>query len=321
MKKAVVLLVLLTIFAGYAAAEIVERIVARVNDEIVTMYDIRQKINDLRFEYKQMRKTLPRGSKRLRKLALDKLINNLLVMQKAKKDGVVISRVEVEDRLEKQAKRQKMTMAQFKKELQKKKITYQQYFDQIRKELIIRKLFQKAAKKDKKFKPTDADIQAYYNKLLKTKPKAISMFRVQHIFIYLHPSAGFTKRMRVEKRIEGARQALKRGSSLGYIARRYRARFKDFGFIIVKRGLKLPRYVYPIFGKSMFKGKKKDFKIVNEVPGWPGYHALKIVDVKPIPLEKVKNTIRGLLLQKKMAESLDNWIKSLRKSARIAINT
>ena len=324
MKKIAITAVLLALFTAGAAAEIVERIVARVNDEIVTMYDIREKMKDMRYQYRQLRKSLPAGYRAQRKLALDELINNMLVMQKAKKDGVVVSRVEVEDRLEKQAKSRKMTLAQFKKALKKKKIAYQKYFDQVRKQLVIRKLFRKTAAKDKGFRPTEKQVKAYYDKLKKTKPKKISMYRIQHIFIYLHPSAGFTQRLKVEKRIEGARKLVKAGYGLAYVARRYGARFKDFGYVQPGRN-KIPRYVMPVFmskyGKfQVFKGKKKDFKIVNEVPGWPGYHALKIVDIKPIPFKDVKHYIASILMQKRMASSLENWIKSLRKSAKITIN-
>jgi len=321
MKKRVLILVLLFVFAGSVTAEIVERIVARVNDDIVTIYDIKQQIAYLRYESRELRKPLPRSYRKLRKLALDKLINNLLVMQKAKKDGVAVSRLDVEDRLEKLAQSRKITLAQFKEELKKKNTSYEQYFDMIRKRLVIQKLFRKAAAKDKEFKPSEKEIQAYYEKLLKTQPQKISMYRIQHIFISLPPSTGFKRRMRVEKRIAGARAALKRGHNLAYIARRYGARFKDFGFVILRPGLDLPRYLYPIFARNMHAGKTKDFKIVDEVPGWPGYHALKIVAVKPVPFEKIKDTIASLMLHKKMARSLEKWIQSLRKSARIKINS
>ncbi len=95
------------------------------------------------------------------------------------------------------------------------------------------------------------------------------------------------------------------------IAGRHGARFKDFGF--VKISPDLPKYLYPVFDKNMYVGKYKDFKIVDEIPGVPGYHAVKVIETKPVPFDEVKDRIQQLLLEKKMADSMQDWVKNLRR--------
>lgn len=316
MKKFVTAVCLLLVFS--LNAEIVEKIVARVNDEIITMQDVEEKVKDLQSEYARQNKPAPGG---LAKTALDQLINDMLVMQKARKDGVVVSKLEVEDRMNKMLAAQNLTLEEFKKKLQAEKQSYEQVFSDMHRRLIIQKLFQKAmADKDggdKQFK--EEDVKAFYEQLRKDNPIHLTSYRVQHLYIPLSPAASFTDRLAVEKRIDKAREDVKRGFPLATVAGRYGARFKDFGF--VKISPDLPKYLYPVFDKNMYAGKYKDFKIVDEIPGFPGYHAVKVVELKPVPFEDVKDRIQQLLMEKKMADSMQDWVKNLRKEARIVINS
>jgi len=315
MKKSIIAVCLLFSFA--LSAEIVESIVAKVNDEIITMHDVRAKMSDVRVEYRRLKKGLPRD---LKKTALDLLINDILVMQKAKKDGVVVSRLEIEDRISKMLQTQKLTLEQFKKKLITEGQNYEQLFSEMRKRLIIQKLFRKSISDTSGgIKLKDEEVLAFYETLKKTNPLHLTSYHIQHIYIYLNPGADFSTRLTVEKRIEKARTQVKAGWALPLVARSNGARFKDFGF--VKISPDLPKYLYPVFDKNMYVGKYKDFKIVNEIPGVPGYHAVKVVGAKPIDFEDVKDRIRQLLMEKKMAESMEDWVKNLRKEARIVFNS
>ncbi len=95
----------------------------------------------------------------------------------------MVSKLEVEERLNKMLTAQNLTMDQFKKRLQAEKQSYDQVFSDMHRRLIIQKLFQKAmADKDGGSKQLkEEDVKAFYEKLRKDNPIHLTAYRVQHI--------------------------------------------------------------------------------------------------------------------------------------------
>ncbi len=287
------------------SGKIIERIVVKVNDEIITSYDVDQKVKELRKEKRRM----PRNVK---KYAQEQLINEKLVFQKAKKVGVMVTRIEVEDRIQKMASSNSKTLKEFKKVLKNEGYDYKEFYDKIKKQIIMQKLFHKESSSDKSkynLKSTDKEIKDYYKK------SKLKEYNVLHMYVRLSPNASFSTRSKAEDRMKKIKVALKKNKwNFSNIAKRYSDSWKDYGFIIP--GPKTPRFLFPLF-KSPHAGKLVDFRVVTELPKFPGFHAVFLKKMRRIPLEKVKRRIESMLRQKKMVKVLDIWVKTLRKNSSI----
>jgi len=294
---------IIMILANTVSAKIIEKIVVKVNDEIITMYDIYLKTRAIRTQYIRSRKRVPRN---LRKHALDQLIGEKLISQIAKKKGVIVSKNEVDDRMKKIIKRRKMTEKQFIAQLKKEKLSMAKFRAQMKLMLSRQKLFRKS-KKFANLKPNDKEIMKFYNKL---KPK---QFHVMHLYIRLNPHASFTVRARVENRIGKVRKMLKANKwNFAYIMR-FADIKKDYGFILPKR--EMPKYLFPVFSGRMYAGKMKEFRVVNEIPGYAGFHAVFVRATRLVPIAKIRSRIANMLYEKKLAGAVDAWVKTLRKDA------
>ena len=294
---------------------IVERIVAKVNNDIITGYDVIKKMNDMRSEARISKKRLPYP---LRKHALDKLINAKLVMQTAKKEGVMVTRIEIEDRIDRIRKSKNMTIDQFKRELKKEKSSYQKFYEKMKINIVMRKLFSKGKNKVKK--PTDKEIAAFYRK---NKYKLGKSRHVKHLFVRKHVGMGYLKRAKQEAKIDKIKAALKKNRwNFSNIARRYADSWKDYGFI--KASKDLPLVVRLAFSPKLKVGKViefYDYQVkLNGIPNFRGFHALFIVRSKPLPLKDIKNGIYRFVYEKNMTKAIDVWVKKLRKNAHVVIN-
>jgi hypothetical protein len=57
--------------------------------------------------------------------------------------------------------------------------------------------------------------------------------------------------------------------------------------------------------------------VVNEIPGFPGFHALFLADKRQVALDKVRDRISSAVYEDKLNDALEAWILSLRKGATI----
>ena len=85
-----ILLFLMLVFVSYSRAEIVERIVARINDEIVTLTELEE-------AYQGLTSALPGGEELPSKRELlERMVENRLLFQEAKRQGIKVSEGEVQ---------------------------------------------------------------------------------------------------------------------------------------------------------------------------------------------------------------------------------
>lgn len=309
-SRIVIGLLLVCTLAFQVSAVIVERIAVRVNDDIITMYQIRTKAEQIKSEYRQLRRRVPGN---LYKYAREQLIDEILVMQKAKKEGVLVNRLEIEDRISKLIKARNLTLKQFKQMLAKEGGSYKLFYERMKVKLTLQKLFNKVQRdREKSLTPSDKELLQHYRTM------TLEEYRIWHLFIYLSPRAKFSTRQAIETRIEKVRAALKQNRwKMPAIARYNRAQFKDFGY--VQPNPKLPKYLFPIFSGKLWVGKYKEFRIVNELPRYPGFHAIMVAGKRKIPFEKAKALVRNSLYEKKMGDAVERWVQTLRKDADIDI--
>jgi len=136
----------------------IDRVVAVVNDEAVTQYDVNDAKQAVLQQLKQQ-KVQPPSSDVLEKQVLERLITERSLMQVAKENGVKVDDTQIERAIARIAQDNKLTPDELRKELEKQGVPFAKYRDDVRNEIIMQRLREREV--DNKITVSDAEVDQY----------------------------------------------------------------------------------------------------------------------------------------------------------------
>ena len=155
--SAAIALLFLIISGNQASGEIVNRIAAIVNDDVITTNQIERKL----VEYKA-KPAIPSDSdmERIRRRMLNKLIEETLVEQRIKELKIQVSDADVEAAIRDVERSNKLNREQLKAALLQQGMTFEEYKENIHKELLHFRLLSKDVRK--KIMVTEQEVLDYF---------------------------------------------------------------------------------------------------------------------------------------------------------------
>ncbi len=295
---------------------VADRIAAIVNQEIIMLSEVDHWMNPLREEIQ----TDDRLEKRerlqeLRRKVLDRLIEERLIDQEAKRSGIKVTKKEIEAALEEIKERNHVTQEELEKALAKEGMTLEAFTRRIEKEIQRLKILQGVIKID--VKPGEKELLDFYRNHL-DRYRSPELYRPSHILFVVPKGASPEQVHEARKRCQQVLEKLKRGEDFGEMALLYSEDLsaKDHGDLgYFKKGELLPA-----FEKEALRLK------VGEVSGIVrtefGFHIIKLMDRKggePLPFEEVKERVRRDLYEKEAEKAFQQFISNLREKSVIEI--
>jgi parvulin-like peptidyl-prolyl isomerase len=236
--------------------------------------------------------------KSLQDQALQYLVQESELEQKAKGLGVTVTEKDVDARL-KQIKQQYFGGSQKKYEAQLKSqgLTEPQIKQDLHAQILSEKIYKKVTQD---VKVTDSDIQKYYTQHKTDYAQAASR-DVRHILV------------NNKKLADQLEQQLKTGADFGKLAKKYSkdpGSAANGGKLTVSKGQTVPE-----FDKAAFSLKTNEIsKPVHTQYGW---HIIEpLSDVKPAkqtPLKDVKASIKSQLENTKKQDAMNSWVADVKK--------
>ncbi|CEK09424.1 peptidylprolyl isomerase [Legionella hackeliae] len=147
LKRIALLMLLLSVLPVAEAAQPLDKVVAVVNEGVITESELNTQVDILRRQLEAKRMQLP-SDKVLRKQVLQHLIDVDLELQLAKQNDITVDSTELNDTINKIAAANNLSLTQLREEIVKQGLTWQNYRENIRKEMLISRLQQKAVGKD-----------------------------------------------------------------------------------------------------------------------------------------------------------------------------
>lgn len=315
-NRAVLVMVLLLLKGGLLRAEekMVDRLVAKINDEVILLSEFNRRADQIIKEYEKIL-TGPDKENKLKEIQrdiLEQMIDEKLILQKAKKERVHIADAEIDKGIDEIRDRFESEVA-FQNELSRQGATGSEFRENVAKQLKVIKLINQEVK-SKIAPPTEEEAKKYYeeNEEEMMSPEQV---RARHILIKtsedISQEAAKKKINEIydtvvknpdkfsanaEKYSEGP--SGKRGGDLGYFARGNMVKeFEDVAFKIEVGEISKPV-------KTRF-----------------GYHIIKVVGKKSSEkrmFEEVKDRLKNMLFQMKMEKEYENFLRDLRDEARIS---
>jgi peptidyl-prolyl cis-trans isomerase SurA len=195
----------------------VDRIVAVVNDEVITQNDLNERVSLVVRQLQRQGGQLPPADA-LSSQILERMINDLLQVQLAKETGIKIDDPTLDKTIERIAQENSMPMAEFRAALEKDGIKFPRFREDIRSEILLARLREREVENG--IVVTDAEVETEIAREAREK-SGDSEFRLAHVLVLVPPQASSDQ---IEQRRRKALQALaelRRGGNFAQVAAQY----------------------------------------------------------------------------------------------------
>ena len=313
MRKLFVILFLLVSFAGVSQAAVVDRIVAVVNNEIITLTELNKEtepfIERIEKTYKGSEKD--RVIEETRKTVLNRMVDTILVKQEAKRLNIVVKDSDVTNMINEMLKSRKMTMEQFKEMLAKDGLSLESYMEEAKDHLVRGRLANREIRS--KVMVTEQEIGEYY-KQHREEYEGREQVKLRQIVILCPATAPVEKKRECRAEIDSIMARLKAGEKFEVLAAKYSPQLGgEMGF--VEKGAMLQ----PV-EDAAFKLKVGEVSDIVESPA--GFHIIQLLDRRGAgikSLQSVREEILNKLTLEKSEKKFEEWMTDLRKKSHIEI--
>jgi parvulin-like peptidyl-prolyl isomerase len=288
-----ILIALLLISSTGVEARIIERIVAKVNEEIITLSEL----NGAKRAYAKLKGASPDEiSKEEVEEILRMMIQRLLILQEAKREKIEVSRSEIDEALERVRSRFEDEDS-FHKALLAQGYTLEDLVEDYKEELMYSKMI------DQKIR---SNITFTKEELSKIREGALTQIHVRHILLETHQKA---------KEVIGL---LEEGVSFEELASKMSLcptgeKGGDLGFITKGEMIKE-------FDEVAFALKDREIGVAKTPFG---YHVIQVLSRRPTPVEdlpRLEREAKERAWKKRFDEMMDEWVETLYKEAYIEVN-
>src|SRR5262245_3809979 len=298
-------------------ALMIDRIVARVNDDIITLSELQEEglplFERLRANYtgEELESQVQRAEREF----LDQLILRRLQLQYANQIGISASDNDINAALKDVLSRNNMSQDQLTDLLTREGLTLQDYKDRLREQIILARLMNQAVRS--RVSVDASEVEAYL-KAHQDEFNQAAQARVRHIFFRIEPGTPPSQLETARERAFRVLQEARNGGDFASLAQRHSedataANGGDLG--VIRRGQVLPE-----FEEVIFTMREGDISEVIRTPN--GLHIVKIEAFSKgseQSFPEIKAEIERRLLQGKMEQRFQDWTNELKDRAFIEI--
>jgi parvulin-like peptidyl-prolyl isomerase len=316
-KIGIVIFVFSIITTVLSHAEMVDRIVAIINDEIITLSELNNSLETYMKRVEESSEVTDREKvkKQLRKLILNSLIDQKLIAQEAQKLGIAATDDDIDKAINSILSKKKITMEALEEDIADQGGTIEDYREEIKQHLTKRNLIGREIRK--KVTVTQKEIGNYYREH-RNDYEGKEAVRIRQILIIVPRDCDVETKEQKRSSAERTLKRLRNGEPFALLAAEVSQgpaaqTGGDLGYI--EKGLILPEVDTVAF--SLKKGEMSGI-IETSV----GFHIIQVLDKRGAgikPTESVREEIVEKLGSKKVEEKFQEWLKEQRKKALIEV--
>ncbi len=301
-----------TLIGVASAAEVVDKILAVVNDEIVTEQDLQLVMAPITAQYRTMYTGREYEEKAMeaRQEFLGKVIDDKLILSEAKRKQVIVKDSEVDEMMT-DVRNKFPSREAFVRTIEDQGLTEKKLWNRFRDQLMTQKLVSYEVKSKVSVSP--GEVNEYYKSHSQQFVQG-DRVHLQHILIRTSTrteeeastlAESLLSQLRAGKPFEELAQLNSEGSEA--------SEGGEMGW--VEKGQLMGEIDEKVFGleKGQFAGPIKSSL---------GYHIFKVVERDQFsvkPLAEVRGQVQDILFKEKLRERLESWMQSLKKNAYISI--
>lgn len=310
--------ILLLLSGGISSSKaVVDRVVAVVNQEIIMFSEVEKWSRSFQEEI-QSEDRLERQERiqEVFRKVLEKLIEEKLIDQEAKKFGIKVTGKEIEGSIEELRRRNAVDQEKFEKLLAAEGLTLEALKKEIEKRILRTKLIQGEVKVESKVE--EKELRDFYRKNMDGY-RIHESYRTSHILFLIPKEATLEQIREIRKKCQEVLEKIRGGEDFGemaFLSSEDTVSRKDRGDLgYFKRGELLPAL------------EREAIRLrVGEVSGVIrtefGFHLIKLLDRKggePPPFEEIKEKVQADYYDKEMEKAFQQFLSKLKEKSIIEI--
>jgi len=292
-----------------AGAETVDRIVAIINDSVITMSELNAATNLALEKSGGSDKLDGAAALAMKKKVLDDLIEQKLVKQASDKAGIDVSEKEIDNAVEDVKKENGMTQDTLLLTLARTGLTFKEYREQLKEQIRQVKFVNKEFRSKVTIEPED--VEDYYRQH-KDDFQVPATYKISMIFI---PNGD---KVVAAQKLKMIQEGLSKGTDFKELASEYSegptaSSGGDMGYLKLNE---MDKYVQDAVVKLKTNG------ISPAIQAADGIYFIRLDDMKPPqqrPFEEVKGLAQDKLYRKIMDDRFSFWLNEVKKYAHVEI--
>jgi peptidyl-prolyl cis-trans isomerase SurA len=299
------------------AAELVDRIIAFVNDDIITLSELNERTNALVAARQQnpFQREQEQSLEEMRQTMLNRLIDERLASQEIARLKITVSEEEIDATIARIMKENRLTKETLEAALRKEERTITDLRQQIKEGLEQRKLVSREVQS--KTVITDEIVEAYYQSNMHDFQEK-ERWRIQDIYLPYYPDDTSEERARIRNLAQEILERVRAGVDFGSLAKNYSQgpgaeAGGDMGYFA--RG-----ELEPVLEAAVENLKAGE--VSPDIETTRGIHIIKVTEVDRSPpkaLDEVRESIRNLLYRREVEFRYREWLSSLRERSYVRI--
>lgn len=291
---------------------LVDRIVAVVNDEAITMSELQESV-----VLYQREQRVPADSDvaAIQRRVLDLMINRRLQVQEARREKVEVTEDDVRAMLDDVVRQNGGDRGKLEAQLRQDGLSWDGLRREVRDQILARRISSRRVRQ--RASATESEVDAYLA-ANRAKLETGLRYHARHIAVLAEPpdQPGAWERARAE--IEAVVARVREGADFAALARELSrdasaAAGGDLGWLA--RGELEAAFEEPIL--HLAKGE-----LTAPIKSGAGYHLFRLEEREELTAQMLgdaRQQARDLLLQRKVQERMDEWVEGLRRRALIAV--
>ena len=291
---------------GAARAELLDRIVAVVNNDIILLSELNQAVSLTK---------KPMVSPEERKAILDQLIDEKLTLQQVTELGIEVTAEDVEDTIARIREANKISEEAMASMLELEGTTLEEFKEKIKNQMLQNQLVNREVKS--KIVITDQDVKAYYDANQKLYAGQVK-YHLRQILVKVDPKSSSDEKSQKLQLIRDLHARLQNGEDFAALAQVYSQAATassggDLGFFEIQLlALQIRNAL-----EDLKAGQFSD--IVETDQGYQLFMVEEIQTTGGQSLEEASPTIETKLYTERMEEKFKLWLADMRSKAHIRI--
>ena len=306
------------IITEHLSAELVDRIVAVVNNDIISLRELNQITKPYVERIKQNSYSSEQEQKMLleiRRKILNQLIDEKLTDQELKKHNITVSATEIDLTIERIMRMNSITDEQLRTELASQGLTLEDYRMRTKEQLLRRKLINLEVRS--KIVITQDDIKAYYDSH-RDAFAGEKKYHLRNIIMMVSPSATDTEKQMYFIRMKDILEQLEQGEDFAKLAKLYSqssmaSEGGDLGFFRLDE-------ISALLRQELEGLKAGEFtSVIDTEMGYQIFYVEEVVEKPGKSLEDAAPEITNKLYTEIVDQKYQTWLENLRTRSHIRI--
>ena len=300
------------------SAEVIDRIVAVVNDDIITLFELNQSLKPYAERIREQGFSADKEQKMLFKIRediLNQLIDQKLKDQEIKRLGIQIEEQETDQTIERIKETNFYTDEDLRGVLAEEGLTMEEYRERIKEQLLRTKLIN--LKVRSKIVITKEDIRAYYENH-QDKYGGKKKYHLYNLIAKVPLFADENEKLKIKARMDAILTELNTGTSFESLVKTYSKSFLDISGGDL--GLFWLEELSPQLRNVIKEMKAGEFtSVLDTDQGFQVFFIKEIVQTIGKPLEEVSPEIEKILFNEIIEKNFQSWLGELRNQSVIKI--